>query len=520
MKKLLLPLLPLLFSLVALVAQSPVEPAVYTISQTPEPDWSRHASIYEVNVRQYTPEGTFNAFSAHLPRLRDMGVDILWFMPIHPIGVVERKGPLGSYYSIADYRGINPEFGSMDDFKRLVQRAHGMNMKVIIDWVPNHTSRDHPWIQAHPDWYVMDDKGAPVAPFDWTDVAKLNYNMYYLRKAMIEEMRFWLTAADIDGFRCDVAGQVPVDFWEEAAHTLRLTKPNIWMLAEDADALALFNNAFNANYEWPFHHVMNAVAKGEKPASAVFDQLHKVDTTYPKGGYPMQFITNHDENSWNGTEYERLGGGVKAFSVLYYTVPGMPLLYSGQEAGLNRRLKFFEKDQIDWKNKPLEGFYTQLNHLKSDHPALWNGRHGGPVQRIGHDQPDHVVAFSRTMGDSKVLTVINLSDKPRQTELRVADDAGVYREFFSNTSTTLTPRTRMNLAPWEYKVFIYEKPAPSDARGFKSFDKTDTGLRIRATDGTLTLSPLAPYAVEVAFLPDGDEQPSGHAVSSTIEKKK
>ncbi len=495
-------------------------PQVYTESRTPEPEWSRYASIYEVNVRQYTEAGTFNAFAEHLPRLHDMGVDILWFMPVHPIGVVERKGPLGSYYSVKDYRGINPEFGTLQDFKRIVDRAHGLGMKVIIDWVANHTARDHAWVTDHPNWYNRDSTGKIIAPFDWTDVADLNYDMYYMRKAMIEDMRFWLTEADIDGFRCDVAGEVAVDFWEDATRTLRETKPDIWMLAEDASQLWLLNQAFNANYDWEFHHLMNAVAKGEKPASALFERLEKADRTFPRGAYSMQFITNHDENSWNGTEYERLKEGVKAFSVLYFTIPGIPLIYSGQEAALNKRLKFFEKDPISWGDKPLVPFYTQLNTLKAENPALWNGTHGGPVRKIEHDQSAFVAAYSRNKDGNKVVVMVNLSGQSRTAELRVADDAGVYREFFTDKQTTLAARTKMTLEPWAYKVFVFESALPADTRGFRSLEKDGPGLRIRTTDGQLRITPLTEDAVEVAFEPEGDTNPPGHAVASYAGKKK
>lgn len=495
-------------------------PAVYAESRTPEPDWLRYASVYEVNVRQYTPEGTFNAFGEHLPRLRDMGVDVLWFMPIHPIGLKDRKGLLGSYYAVQDYRGINPEYGNLEDFKRLVARAHGMGMKVVIDWVANHTSRDHAWIAQHPTWYNYDDKGQIIAPFDWTDVADLNFDQYYMRRAMIDDMLFWIKDADIDGFRCDVAGEVAVDFWEDATLAIRAVKPNVWMLAEDAASLWLLNNAFNTNYGWAFHHLMNKIAKGEEPASAVFEQLEKTARTYPQGTFPMQFITNHDENSWQGTEYERLGAGVKAFSVLYYTVPGMPLIYSGQEAAFNRRLKFFEKDPIDWKDKPLVPFYTQLNALKSENPALWNGRSGGDLKKIDHDQPAFVAAYSRSKNENTVITVVNLSGQRQQVELRVADAAGIYREYFSNTPTTLTPRTKMTLEPWDYKVYVFEKKAPTDARGFKSMEKTDSGLRIRTNDGSLIITPHSDHAVEVAFEPTGDVNPPSHAVATSTGKKK
>jgi len=224
-------------------------PKVFRQSICPEPAWAKHATIYEVNIRQYTKEGTFNAFSKHLPRLRELGVDILWFMPIQPIGNKKRKGTLGSYYSIKDYRDINPEFGTMEDFRNLVNKAHGMGFKIILDWVANHSAWDNAWMVLKPDWYTKDELGNMVSPYDWTDVADLNYDMHYLRKAMTEAMLFWVQELDIDGFRCDVAGLVPVDFWEDTSEKLNKLK-EVWMLAEDGSQYWLLNKAFNANYGW------------------------------------------------------------------------------------------------------------------------------------------------------------------------------------------------------------------------------------------------------------------------------
>lgn len=471
--------------------------------RAPEPVWSQNAVIYEVNVRQFTPEGTFEAFARHLPRLRRMGVDILWFMPIQPIGMDKRKGGLGSYYSIRDYTAANPEFGTLTDFKRVVDSAHALGFKVILDWVANHTAHDHTWVRHHPDWYVYDAQGNIVSPFDWTDVAKLNYNQPAMRQAMMEAMLFWVREMNLDGFRCDVAGEVPVDFWEEARLVLETVKP-VWMLAEDASQMRLLQKAFNANYGWPFHHLMNEIARGQKPASAVFDLLRQTDAAYPMGSYPMHFITNHDENSWNGTEYERLGDGVRTFSVLYYTVPGMPLIYSGQEAALNKRLRFFDKDTIPWGDYPLNDFYTRLNSLKKEHKALWNGRHGGSWREITHEHPQAVVAFTRAVEDSRVLVVLNLSATAQTVRLALGQEAGIYRDYFSGTSVQLPARPRMVLKPWEYRVFIFEKATSTPRRSFRSLEKHRTGLRIQASDGVLHLGFFSPHAVEVAFEPEGE----------------
>lgn len=476
--------------------------------RAPEPEWAKNAVIYEVNVRQFTPEGTFEAFARHLPRLRQLGVDILWFMPIQPIGIEKRKGPLGSYYSIRNYLTTNPEFGSLEDFKRVVDSAHALGFKVILDWVANHTAHDHHWVSEHPDWYVRDANGNLLSPFDWTDVAKLNYRAADMRQAMIEAMRFWIRDVGLDGFRCDVAGEVPADFWEEVRPALEAIKP-VWMLAEDASHMRLLQRAFNANYGWPLHHLMNEIAQGKKPASAIFDLQREMDASYPYGSYPMHFITNHDENSWNGTEYERLGDGVRAFSVLYYTLPGMPLLYSGQEAALKKRLRFFDKDTILWNDYLLADFYRRLNALKHEQKALWNGRHGGAWREVRHENPRTVAAFVRAAEDSKVLVVLNLSADSQKVRLQVSHDAGIYREYFTGQQATLLPRTPMTLAPWEYRVYLFERATKQPRRSFRSMEKQRTGLRIQATDGVVNVGFFSPHAVEVTFeLEDEKRLPS------------
>ena len=295
-------------------------------AQSPEV-WSKNAVIYEVNVRQYTVEGTFNAFANRLPQLKELGVDVLWFMPIYPISKEARKGTLGSYYSVQDYKGINPEFGKAEDFKALVQKAHEMGFKVILDWVANHTGRDHIWMKQHPDWYVKDSLGHALAPFDWTDAAKLDYKNTAMRSAMQESMAYWVKEFDVDGFRCDVAGEVPTDFWNDTRAKLNKIKP-VFMLAE-ADKAELTKKAFNADYNWPLLGVMNDIAKGKKVATDIDKVLAHHDSIYPPTSFKMNFVTNHDENSWNGSEYERMGAGVNAFVILSYTYPGIPLIYTG-----------------------------------------------------------------------------------------------------------------------------------------------------------------------------------------------
>jgi glycosidase len=384
------------------------------------PEWAKAANIYEVNIRQYTPEGTLNAFSGHIPRLKEMGVDILWFMPVQPIGIDRRKGGLGSYYSIADYTAVNPEFGTMEEFKKIVDKAHSKGMRVLLDWVANHTAFDHPWTQAHPEWYLQDSLGNILSPVDdWSDVAGLNYENPAMRDAMIKEMAFWVRELGIDGFRCDVAFMVPTDFWEEAVSRLKDIKPDILMLAEaDHPENALLGGPFQADYAWTLHHIMNDVAAGKKPVSEFEAHRLVLDSLYGKDVMKMTFTTNHDENSWNGTVFERMGEGHKVHFVLAATWShSFPLIYSGQEMGLNHRLRFFEKDTIKWERPELLPFYSGLLNLKHKTPALWNGNYGGDFDVILVDDQRSLYAYRRQRGDSEVVAFLNFSDKSAVVDL-------------------------------------------------------------------------------------------------------
>ncbi len=414
--------------------------------------WSNDAVMYEVNVRQFTPEGTFNAFAEHLPRLKELGVEILWFMPIHPIGEKNRKGTLGSYYSIKDYKAVNQEFGTFDDFKSLVAEAHEMGFKVLIDCVANHTSWDNAWIEDHKDWYTQDSLGNIIPPVaDWSDVADLNYENQGMRAAMLDAMKFWVSDADIDGYRCDYAGGVPTDFWENARVSLDSIKP-VFMLAEDQDHLDLLSKAFNCNYGWTMHHYMNEIYSGEKSVSDIKSYFAQINSTYPVGTYPVQFTSNHDENSWNGTVYERLGDAVKTFAVLSFTIPGMPLIYSGQEAGLNKRLEFFEKDEIDWNRDPsLSELYSKLIDLKQNNKALWNGLEGGQIKFITTSSPEKLLAFKREKDGNSVLVVMNLSENELTGNAEI--EKNDYSEYFTGEKISLGVNKNITLKPWEYKVF-------------------------------------------------------------------
>ncbi|SEA07119.1 Glycosidase [Porphyromonadaceae bacterium KH3R12] len=419
--------------------------------QSTHPEWVYNAVIYEVNTRQYTPEGTFNAFSAHLPRLEELGVDILWFMPVQSIGEEDRKGLLGSYYSIKNYTEINNEFGTLADFKAVVKQAQGLGMKVILDWVANHTSRDALWVDTHPDWYVRDSLGNLNVMYDWTDIAQLDYSVAEMREEMIEAMKFWIRETGIDGFRCDVAGEIPTDFWEAAKDSLTRLNPDIFMLAE-AEKPALNESVFDAYYAWDFHHKMNNVAQGKETVDSLRVSLQRMNDRFPPHAIPMYFTSNHDENSWNGTEFERMGEAAKSFAVLTYMLPGIPLVYSGQEVGLNRRLEFFEKDIIEWEDKGgFSDFYKELNRFKRKNKALLAQERDGEMTEIPNDCTEKVWSFKRVNNGNEVVCVFNFSNET----VNVQFNGNVPGEGFSSFPDTsqVLPVEEMELKPWEYRIY-------------------------------------------------------------------
>ena len=416
------------------------------------PEWTKNANIYEVNLRQFSNEGTLNAFTRNLPRLKNMGVDILWFMPIHPIGKENRKGTLGSYYSVQDYVAVNPEFGNLKDFKTMVNLAHDLGMKVIIDWVANHTSWDHKWVKDHPEYYDLDSTGHKYAPFGWSDVVQLDYENKDVWKAMIGELEFWVREANIDGYRCDVAGMLPTAFWDEARISLDKIKP-VFMLAE-AEKPELLVKAFDMDYGWHFHALSNKIAKGDTTADVVARYFEELKTKKPAGAYKMNFTTNHDENTWNGTVHERYGKGFKAFAVLMATAPGMPLIYTGQESANEKALEFFERDPVDWKDYPLTDFYRKLLNLKKSNAALWNGDFGGEFMPVKSSNDENVVAFTRSKDGQSVFVILNLSAKDQEITLNGNTYAGKYNELFSNAKATFIENHQLKLKPWDYRVYV------------------------------------------------------------------
>ena len=432
--------------------------SVHTPEPTPEqsahPEWSYNASIYEVNVRQYSPGGTFQEFEQHLPRLKDLGVGILWFMPIHPIGELNRKGTLGSYYSVRDYLAVNSEFGTLDDFKDLVDHIHELGMYVLIDWVANHTAWDNSLTVYHPEWYERDQYGNFVPPVPaWDDVIQLDYESTELRRYMIDAMRFWVEEVGVDGFRCDAAGMVPLDFWETANAELKEIKP-LLMLAE-WESIVAHDVGFDMTYGSSLYYMLNQVAAGWRPASDIATHLTWDTQIYPGDAYRMYFTSNHDENSWNGTVFERLGDGAAAFAVLVTTLDGMPLVYSGQEVGLSKRLAFFDKDEIVWGESEFEDLYTRLLNLKRESKALRNGERGGEVVWLGPADDASVLAFMRTRVGDRVLVVLNLSGAAHEIELTGSSYVGEYTDVFTGEVVTFYEGTTMDLDPWEYRVYAF-----------------------------------------------------------------
>ncbi len=416
-------------------------------------EWAGATNIYEVNIRQYTPEGTFNAFGESLPRLKDMGIQTLWFMPVQPVGEKNRKGSLGSYYSIKDYREINPEFGTMQDFKKLVKDAQAMGFKVIIDWVANHTAWDHVWTYLHPEFYTKSSNGGfrPSFP-DWADVIELDYGNKDLWKAMISDMKFWIEETGIDGFRCDMAHLVPLDFWKEARKELDALKPLFW-LAETEDAQ--YHEAFDASYTWEFLHKMEAFWRKETDIAGLDSVLQKYDTTFPSTAIRMFFTSNHDENSHSGTEYERMGDAAKAFAVLCATWNGIPLIYSGQEQPNRKRLEFFEKDAIAWSGQPaLHDFYKTLLNLHANHPALKAADVSVSTRRISTTADDKIFCFLRKKGDREVLVLLNLSASG-DLRFSVTDEnvSGEFRNVFSGSVKDIISDNEMEMQQWDYLVF-------------------------------------------------------------------
>ena len=426
-------IISLFCSLVAMLMASCTSANEQVASTSAHAEWAYDAVVYEMNVRQQSAEGSFAAAEARLPFLKELGVDIVWLMPIHPIGELGRKGTLGSYYAIRNYYEVNPEFGTMEDFESFLAKAHELDMRVILDYVANHTSPDAAWVTEKPaEWYVRDSTGKPIVQYDWTDISKLNYECEEVHAAMYDVLKFWIEKG-VDGFRCDVAGEVPDAYWTKAWAELKKLNPDIYLLAE-GEGVNFHTDGFDATYGWKLLHIMNDIAKGDKTTADLKAWIAEFTNEYPREAFRLLFTSNHDENSWAGTEFERMGDAVKAMAVLTFTLPnGQPLIYTGQEMGWNKRFEFFEKDHIPaWEQNEYTTFYKELIALRHDNPVLSAGERGGAIQYI-ESVPETVFAFER---------------KCEECNNRVA----VYVNFSAEPTSVVIDGVEHTLTGWDYKI--------------------------------------------------------------------
>ena len=445
------------FSLSAIAVYSqnpnPYQPIPYV--KIKHPEWSKNAVIYQINTRQFTKEGTFKAAEKHLPRLKELGADILWLMPVHEISVKNRKGTLGSPYSVKDYYSVNPEFGNLDDLKSFVKAAHAQGMRVILDWVANHTAWDNNLVTEHPEWYERDYKGnfRPTPWWDWSDIINLSYKNEGLRKYMTDALKYWVREADVDGYRCDVAGFVPVDFWNNTRKELDQIKP-VFMLAE-WESRDLHAEAFDMTYAWTWYEKMEQVAQGKaKDLGGLFVYYSWNESSFPKDAIRMVGVSNHDKNAWEGTEFELFGEGLQAAMVLSVVGEGMPMIYNGQEAGNPKRLKFFEKDEIVWKPHPNGELYKKLFALKKKNSTLLNWGHEATMTLVPNTKPDKVFSFVRQNEKDKIFAVMNFSAVPQIVTFKETLYHGKYTEYFTGKPSDLDASAKMTLKPWSYQVFV------------------------------------------------------------------
>jgi glycosidase len=417
-------------------------------------EWSRNAAIYQINTRQFTKEGTLRAAEKELPRLKELGVGIIWLMPIHPIGQVKRKGELGSPYAVQDFFKVNPELGTLDDMKRFVASAHKLDLHVILDWVGNHTAWDNVLRKEHPDWYLLDRKGQPRPTpwFDWDDIIELDYGQPAVREYMTRALRYWVKEVGVDGYRADAAGFVPQDFWDNAAAELRAIKP-VFLLAE-WESRDMHARAFDASYSWTWFDSMKAIAEGHADATSLNAWYAWNEKFYPRNAYRMLYVTNHDKNSWEGTEFEIFGDALDASIALSVISEGIPLMYNGQEAGNRRRLKFFERDPIAWTPSRYGALYRDLFTLKKSNTALWNGQWGADMEPVISDSPKQVLSFVRQNARDKVFAVFNLSARPAAVKFAGDLHIGRYRDWSSGQPAEFKAGDGMTLAPWSYKLYV------------------------------------------------------------------
>lgn len=394
-----------------------------------------------------------------MSRLRDLGIDVIWLMPVHPIGQKNRKGSLGSPYSVQNFYEVNPDFGSLDELRNLVALAHEFGLKVILDWVPNHSAWDNVWATSHPDFYTkidgkntvpLNEKGEQI--HDWSDVMDLDYSNPAMRTAMIQAMQFWVKNCDVDGFRCDMSGMVPNDFWEQVRPALDSIKP-VFMLSEWQDEPLHFKSCFNANYGWRWKDVTKDIAAGKTDALALDSLREELDDFYPKDYFQLLFTQNHDENTWNGNEKELYGSAADVFNVLAFTMPGVPMIYNGQEDGLRQRLKFFDRDPIRWGKMSRTDFFQKLCAVRHQNPAIWSGAWGGDLEKIETNDDSKIFAFTRERDGGRVIVIANLSKTAQNVILKNTDRfSGAYTNLFGSNSISVAGQMQFNLKAWDYVV--------------------------------------------------------------------
>jgi glycosidase len=425
--------------------------SVATVASSTPPEWIMQGNIYEVNLRQYTTEGTLNAFAKHLDRLKAMGVQTLWFMPINPISKLERKGTLGSYYAVADYNAVNPEFGTLKDFKGMVKAIHDRDMKVLIDWVPNHTGADHRWITEQPDFYVKESMGKAAVAYDWADVRQLDYKNTIMQDSMINSMKWWVKETGIDGFRVDVAWSVPGTFWQKCIPQIKALG-DIFMLAE-GDSSYLAKTGFDAVYPWHMFHMMEKIAKGERPAFGLDSIKAENDSLYLPNTIQLYFTSNHDENSWNHADHGTFPGAVHApFAVFTQTMANsVPLVYSGQEEPLARPLEFFEKDTIGFGKYARAKFYTTMQKLRQNNAAL---SADADFRKVSAGDSTTVYAYVREKGKNKVLVILNLSAMEQNIFIQDPSLDGEPLNVFGGSKEKVLYKT-WKIEPWGYALYEY-----------------------------------------------------------------
>ncbi len=439
-----------------------------TKTQYVSPDWVRDAVLYQINTRVFSTEGTFKAVESQLQRIKDLGVDVLWLMPIFPISEKNRKiepenpnEAHGSPYAASDFLKIHRAFGTETDLHDLIKAIHALDLKVVLDFVPNHTGWDGDWIENHPEWYVRKDGVIQPVTSDqgevWADIAQLDLTNTEMREAWMQVHEYWLREFNFDGFREDCAWAIPKDYWSELRFRLDKIKP-VFMLAEDeVHGREQFEVCFEANYGWGTHHFMKQIAKGE-PATVLNKHTEEYKQNHGTLGWQMNFTQNHDENTWHGTETDLFGDGADCFTALCFVIEGMPLIYNGQEVASQKRLNFFHNDDIDWSGASRADFFRKLSDLKHNERALWNGTYGAPLEKIENSTEAQVYSFRRRYYKdgfhSNVVCIFNLTDKPADTILALGNRAEQLTDYLTHQEMTIDSKETLHLKPFDYKILL------------------------------------------------------------------